>query len=97
MVPTNYNSVVATFCHNIAHDLPIQVNDPNRSLELVYVDDVVAAFIDEMDDPQEREGVFVAPDPIPSYTVTLADLVGSDPGVPRNAGVAGDPRFLYAV
>ncbi len=37
----NYNSVVATFCHNIAHDLPIQINDENYLLPLCYVDDVV--------------------------------------------------------
>lgn len=37
----NYNSAVATFCHNIAHDLPIQVNDPSVMLDLVYIDDVV--------------------------------------------------------
>ena len=72
----NYNSVVATFCHNIAHDLPIQVNDPNRSLEVVHVDDVVAAFLKEMDAPQKRDSILVAPDPIPSYTVTLGDLAG---------------------
>ncbi len=40
----NYNSVVATFCHNIANDLPITINDPNTELELTYVDDL----IDEM-------------------------------------------------
>ena len=40
----NYNSVVATFCHNIANDLPIQVNDPTTELELLYIDDL----IDEM-------------------------------------------------
>ena len=37
----NYNSAVATFCHNIAHDLPIQVNDRKTELELVYIDDLV--------------------------------------------------------
>ena len=37
----NYNSAVATFCHNIAHSLPIQVNDPNVELELLYIDDLV--------------------------------------------------------
>ena len=37
----NYNSAVATFCHNIANDLPIQVNDPNTELELLYIDDLV--------------------------------------------------------
>ena len=41
----NYNSVVATFCYNIANDLPITVNDPNVMLNLVYVDDVVDSFI----------------------------------------------------
>ena len=46
----NYNSVVATFCHNIARDLPIAISDPAREIELVYVDDVVRAFIGVMDD-----------------------------------------------
>lgn len=41
----NYNSVVATFCNNIAHDLSIQVNDPNVELELLYVDDLVYEMI----------------------------------------------------
>jgi UDP-2-acetamido-2,6-beta-L-arabino-hexul-4-ose reductase len=44
----NYNSVVATFCHNIAQDLPISINDPDRLLTLVYIDDVVSAFIAEL-------------------------------------------------
>jgi len=42
----NYNSGVATFCHNIANDLPIQVDDPNAEMNLVYIDDVVQAFVD---------------------------------------------------
>lgn len=41
----NYNSAVATFCNNIAHDLPIQVNDPSVMMTLVYIDDVVAELI----------------------------------------------------
>jgi UDP-2-acetamido-2,6-beta-L-arabino-hexul-4-ose reductase len=41
----NYNSAVATWCHNIARDLPIQVRDPNAEVTLVYVDDVVKSFI----------------------------------------------------
>jgi len=40
----NYNSVVATFCYNIAHDLPITISDPAREMELVHVDDVVQAW-----------------------------------------------------
>lgn len=46
----NYNSVVATFCHNIAQGFPLSVNDPDKELTLVYVDDVVSAFIQELND-----------------------------------------------
>lgn len=45
----NYNSAVATFCHNTARGLPIQVNDPAAPLTLVYIDDVVQRFIDLLD------------------------------------------------
>jgi UDP-2-acetamido-2,6-beta-L-arabino-hexul-4-ose reductase len=45
----NYNSVTATFCHNIAHDLPISISDPSRELDLVYIDDVIAAFLSVLD------------------------------------------------
>lgn len=45
----NYNTVVATFCHNISRGLPITVNDPNREMELVYIDDVVASFLQYLD------------------------------------------------
>lgn len=41
----NYNSAVATFCYNIANDLPITINDPNVTMNLVYIDDVVNEFI----------------------------------------------------
>jgi len=44
----NYNSVVATFCYNLAHDLPITISDPARELNLVYIDDVVEAFVAEI-------------------------------------------------
>ncbi len=45
----NYNSVVATFCHNIARDIPIHINDPEAHITLVYIDDVVVHFIDVLD------------------------------------------------
>ena len=45
----NYNSVVATFCHNIARDLPIQVRDPAFELPLVYIDEVVQCILDALD------------------------------------------------
>lgn len=46
----NYNSVVATFCHNITHDLPITIHNPETRLELVYIDDVVEEFISCMEE-----------------------------------------------
>ena len=44
----NYNSVTATFCHNIANDLPIQISDPSNEIELTHIDDVVEAFTAEL-------------------------------------------------
>ena len=44
----NYNSVVATFCHNIAHDLPITISDPSHEIDFIHVDDVVQAFVSEV-------------------------------------------------
>lgn len=46
-----YNSVTATFCHNVAHDLPITISDPGRELELVYVNDVVETLMEAIDRP----------------------------------------------
>ena len=45
----NYNSAVATFCNNIANDLPIQVNDPSVELELLYIDDLVDEMLDALE------------------------------------------------
>ena len=50
----NYNSAVATFCHNTAHDLPITVNDPATELELVYIDDVVDELIAALEGKEHR-------------------------------------------
>ncbi len=47
----SYNSVVATFCHNAAHGLPIRVDDPDSAMELVHVDDVVGALLKVLDEP----------------------------------------------
>lgn len=50
----NYNSAVATFCHNTAHDLSIQVNDPEVILKLVYIDDVVEELIRALNGQENR-------------------------------------------
>jgi len=69
----NYNSVVATFCHNIAHDLPIAISDPAKEIELVYIDDVVRAFVDVMDGmPPVTEGKYCQVKT--TYRITLGAL-----------------------
>ena len=45
----DYNSAIATFCHNVSRDLPINVNDPDHMMHLAYIDDVVSEFIDDME------------------------------------------------
>lgn len=68
----NYNTVVATFCHNIARGQEIAVSDPNRELELVYIDDVIAAFLRHLDEPPQPEQQRYAVSR--SFRVTLGEL-----------------------
>ena len=67
----NYNSVVATFCHNISHDLPIQVNSPDFELSLVYVDDVVKEFVKAIQGEMVSEKELSVQ---PEYKIKLGDL-----------------------
>lgn len=67
----NYNSAVATFCHNIANDLPIQINNPSTRVRLVYVDDVVKQFISIMNSNVQGD-VFRSINP--EYDVTVGEL-----------------------
>lgn len=68
----NYNSAVATFCHNRAHDLPITINDPNVMLNLVYIDDVTEEFISAIEGSEHRDGEYCF---VPfTYTVRLGDI-----------------------
>lgn len=52
----NYNSVIATWCYNISHNLEIQVNDPAKELTLVYIDDVCKELINCLSDNENRKG-----------------------------------------
>lgn len=74
----NYNSAVATFCHNVARDLPINVHDPRASLKLVYIDDLIKQFIvllDGGDVGLDEEG-FATVSPIYDTTVgRVADYI----------------------
>ena len=67
----NYNSAVATFCHNIVRDLPITVNDPDASLQLVYVDDVTRTFLQVLDGTLSGTGL-VSVEPV--YQTTVGEL-----------------------
>jgi len=66
-----YNSVVATFCHNIARDLPLQVNDPDLTIELCYVDDVVDELLLALG--KSSPGLLKC-DVRQKYSITLRDL-----------------------
>lgn len=67
----NYNSVVATFCHNKAHDLPVQINDVNARVRLVYVDDVVSAMLSQL--ASGWKGL-ERPTIEPEYSIALGEL-----------------------
>ena len=72
----NYNSVVATFCHNVTRDLPIQINDPSAVIRLVYVDDVVDSFMallvgdESVGIPGDNAYVEVTPE----YQISIGEL-----------------------
>lgn len=69
----NYNSAVATFCNNIAHDLPIQVNDPSVTMNLVYIDDVINDFIAALDGKPRESDPYCRVEPV--HAITLGGIV----------------------
>lgn len=70
----SYNSVVATFCHNIAHNLPIQINDPETTMRQIYVMDVVGEFIVKSHEIREIGLHELIEDIKPVYQVKLGEL-----------------------
>lgn len=69
----NYNSVIATFCYNIARDLPITVNDPKVVMKLAYIDDVVEELIKALEGKETRVEDFCEVPVV--YTITLGEIV----------------------
>lgn len=69
----NYNSVIATFCHNISHDLPITVNDRSTMMTLVYIDDLVEELINALKGNEIREGDFCIVPIV--FKITLGEIV----------------------
>jgi UDP-2-acetamido-2,6-beta-L-arabino-hexul-4-ose reductase len=73
----NQHSVVATFCHNLARGLPIEIHEPERIMRLYYIDDVIKAFLSHSDDyvKPDKDGFFRLPESL-TYEITLQDLAG---------------------
>lgn len=69
----NYNSAVATFCNNIAKELPIQVNDPSVVMNLVYIDDVVNELINALEGKGNKVDSFCEVSIV--HTITLGEIV----------------------
>jgi len=69
----NYNSAVATFCYNIAHNLPITVNDPTVVMNLVYIDDVVEELISALQGKENCAGQFCEVSAV--YNISLGEIV----------------------
>lgn len=69
----NYNSAVATFCHNVAHDLPITVNDRSVLMNLVYIDDVVTELINALMGKENRSGEYCEVPVV--HTIPLGEIV----------------------
>ncbi len=69
----NYNSVVATFCHNIARNSPITISDPDVALELVYIDDLVEEILDAIEGHPHGTDSGYCTVPV-SYTATVGEI-----------------------
>lgn len=70
----NYNSAIATFCHNIAHGLPIQVNNPSVKMSLVYIDDVIKELADALVGKEHKQDSFCS---VPTvHNITLGEITG---------------------
>ncbi|WP_270913712.1 polysaccharide biosynthesis C-terminal domain-containing protein [Allofournierella sp. CML151] len=78
----NYNSVVATFCHNSANGLPLSVRDPEYRLPLVYIDDVVSSFVGALDGNCTREGDYCVVPMV--HETTLGHLAQTIEGFAKN-------------
>lgn len=89
----NYNSAVATFCHNLSHDLPVSVNDPEREIELVYIDDVVVALLGAALERGAGRGEVSFADVSPVYRKRLGEITELIGGFRLMREALALPRF----
>jgi len=97
----NYNSVVATFCHNVANEIPLIINDKNATISLVYIDDVIDEFIKRLDTENPNECSYFEIDS--AYDISIGELakkISSYSDISKNITVPrtgkGFDRALYA-
>lgn len=69
----NYNSVIATFCHNISRDLPVQVNNPSTMMKLVYIDDIIEELMNALEGKETKKGKFCEVSTV--HEIALGDIV----------------------
>jgi UDP-2-acetamido-2,6-beta-L-arabino-hexul-4-ose reductase len=96
----NYNSAVATFCNNIANDLPIQVNDPNVTLRLCYIDDVVDELIAALTGDEHSDGKYCYVPTVHEVKLgEIVELLNKFKAMPETLGVPtlsnGFEKALY--
>lgn len=74
----NYNSAVATFCHNVANELPVTVHDPDTVISLVYIDDVIREFLKAFSGLAEpKDGFYTIPEVYPRRLGDIVSLIDS--------------------
>ena len=93
----NYNSAVATFCNNIANDLPIQVNDPSVLMHLVYIDDVVNELIDALEGKEHHNGNYCEVPTVHEIKLgEIVDLIRSFAEQPKTLMIPEIPENSFA-
>lgn len=97
----NYNSAIATFCNNIANDLPIQVNDRNHVMNLVYIDDVIKEIINAINGKENKVDDYCYVEPV--IKTTLGEIVDTIYSFKEHSKTLEVPnhnslleRYLYA-
>lgn len=97
----NYNSAIATFCNNIANNLPIQVNDRNHAMNLVYIDDVIKEIINAINGKANKLDDYCYVEPV--IKTTLGEIVDTIYSFKEHNKTLGVPnhnslleRYLYA-
>jgi Nucleoside-diphosphate-sugar epimerases len=87
----NYNSVVATFCHNIANGEEIFVRDPSAEITLVYIDDVINAFMQALQGAPEKDGDYCTV--LPVHSTTLGFLASAIQSFPQTRQLRTVPKM----